>query len=37
VGQRVAAGMPEHMRMDLEPHLGFVTGTREESTAATRG
>ena len=30
VGQRVAAGMQEHMWMDLEPDLGFVAGAREQ-------
>ena len=26
IGHRVAAGMPEHVWMDLEPDLGFVAG-----------
>ena len=26
VGQRVAAGMPVHVRMHLEPDLGFIAG-----------
>ena len=36
IGQRVAAGMPEHVRMDLEADLGFVTGAREEFSEARR-
>jgi hypothetical protein len=28
--------MPEHVRMDLEANLGFVTGTREEFGEAPR-
>jgi hypothetical protein len=37
VGQRVTAGMPEHVRMDLEANLGFVAGTREQLGEARRG
>ena len=28
--QRVAAGMPEHVRVDLEPHLGFGASAGEQ-------
>jgi hypothetical protein len=27
--RRLAAGMPEHVRVDLEPYLGFVIGAGE--------
>ena len=37
VGQRVAAGVPEHVRMDLEPDLGFVAGAGEQLGKAGRG
>ena len=37
IGQRVAAGMPEHVWVDLEPNLGFVTGAGEELGEARRG
>jgi hypothetical protein len=30
IGQRVAAGMPEHVRVDREANLGFVAGAREQ-------
>jgi hypothetical protein len=30
IRQRVAAGMPEHVWVDLEPNLGFVTGAGEQ-------
>jgi hypothetical protein len=30
VGQCVAAGMPEHVWMNLEPNLGFVAGAGEQ-------
>ena len=30
VGQRVAAGMPEHVGVDLEADLSFVTGAGEQ-------
>jgi hypothetical protein len=30
VGQRVAAGMPEHVRVDLEADLGFVASARQQ-------
>ena len=36
IGQRVAAGMPEHVRMDLEPDLDFVAGAREQLGEARR-
>ena len=26
----IAAGMPEHVRVDLEANLGFVAGPREQ-------
>jgi len=35
VGERVAAGMPEHVGVDLEADLGFVTGAGRAS--ARRG
>ena len=28
--QGIAAGMPEHVRVDLEANLGFVAGAREQ-------
>jgi hypothetical protein len=28
--QGIAAGMPEHVRVDLEANLGFVAGPREQ-------
>ena len=34
--RRLAAGMPEHVWVDLEANLGFVTGTREEFGEAPR-
>ena len=34
--RRLAAGMPEHVWVDLEAKLGFVTGTREEFGEARR-
>jgi hypothetical protein len=37
VGQCVAAGMPEHVRVDLEPNLGFVAGARQQLGKAGRG
>jgi hypothetical protein len=41
VGQCVAAGVPEHVGMDLEPNLGFGVGAGEQladanSVRATR-
>jgi hypothetical protein len=30
VGQRVAADMPEHVRVDLEADLGFGASAREQ-------
>jgi hypothetical protein len=30
IGQRVAAGVPKHVRMDLEANLTFFTGAGEE-------
>ena len=30
IGQRVAAGMPEHVGVDLEADLSFVTGAGEQ-------
>jgi hypothetical protein len=29
ISQRVAAGVPQHVWMDLEAKLGFVAGARE--------
>ena len=37
IGQRVAAGMPEHMWVDLEADLGFVAGAGEQLGEAGRG
>ena len=34
--RRLDAGMAEHVRVDLEANLGFVTGTREEFGEAPR-
>jgi len=36
IGERVAAGMPDHVRVDLEADLRFVTGAREEPGEAGR-
>jgi hypothetical protein len=30
VGQRITAGVPEHVRVDFEADLCFVTGARQE-------
>jgi len=30
IGQRVAAGMPQHVWKDLEAHFGFVAGAGEK-------
>jgi hypothetical protein len=30
IGQRVAAGMPEHVWVDLKANLGFVAGAGEQ-------
>jgi hypothetical protein len=37
VGQCVAAGMPEHVGMDLEPNLGLGASAGEELGEARRG
>ena len=37
VRQCVAAGMPEHVRMDLEPNLGFAAGAGEQLGKTRRG
>jgi hypothetical protein len=36
IGQRVTAGMPKHVGVDLEPNLGFVAGASERLGAARR-
>jgi hypothetical protein len=37
VGQRVAASMPEHVRMDFEANLGLIAGAGEQRGEARRG
>jgi hypothetical protein len=37
VGQCVAAGVSEHVWMDLEPNLGFVAGAGEQLGEARKG
>jgi lactate dehydrogenase-like 2-hydroxyacid dehydrogenase len=37
LGQRVAAGMPEHVGVDLEADLGFLAGASEQLGEARRG
>ena len=37
VDQRVAAGVSEHVWMNLEPNLSFVTGAGEQLGEARRG
>jgi hypothetical protein len=37
VGQCAAAGMPEHVRMDLEGNPGLVAGAGEQLGKARRG
>jgi hypothetical protein len=37
IGQRITAGVPQHMRVDLEANLGFVAGAGQQLGKAGRG